>query len=95
MSELLAAEGRLICLEFPSAKDPKLPGPPWALPPPVYVKHLSHPGEDVEYDSQTGSVKDVPSKPKAANGLSRIAHWQPVRTHKIGEGTDWVSVWRH
>lgn len=28
-------------------------------------------------------------------GLKRVAHWQPERTHEIGKGTDWVSVWQH
>ena len=95
MSELLADDGSLVCLEFPTTKDPKLPGPPWALPPAVYMEHLSHPGEVVEYDTATGVMREDPDRPKPSNALSRIAHWQPARTHEIGKAADWISIWRH
>lgn len=26
--------------------------------------------------------------------FERVLHYQPERTHKVGEGTDWISVWR-
>ncbi|KAA6414026.1 MAG: thiol methyltransferase [Lasallia pustulata] len=80
MSQLLAPApaANLICLEFPTYKDPSLGGPPFGLSPAVYVEHLSHPGEELP-----------------PGGLERVAHWQPERTHEIGKGTDWVSVWRH
>ena len=95
MSQLLAFEGRLICVEFPSKKDPKLGGPPFALPAPVYVEHLSHPGKAIPYDEETGYIKEGVSGPNSAAGLKRIAHWEPARTHEIGKGQDWVSVWQH
>jgi len=36
----------------------------------------------------------------SGNGLKRIAHFQPKRTHEIGYSqdgkvTDWISVWTH
>lgn len=94
MSQLLAFEGNLICIEFPSKKDPKIGGPPYALPAPVYVEHLAHPGKELPYDEGTGHIIGV-SGPNSAAALNRVAHWQPARTHEIGKGQDWVSVWRH
>lgn len=95
MSQLLRESGRLICVEFPSNKDPKLGGPPYALPAPVYVEHLSHPGEDVPYDEKTGHVILGGIKADSVRALKRIAHFEPARTHEIGKGQDRVSVWRH
>ena len=95
MSQLLAEDGRLICLEFPSAKDPKLNGPPWALPPAVYEQHLSKPGEKLPYDAESGSIIEDSPRRRNDNGLTRVAHWQPIRTHDIGKDTDWISIWRH
>ena len=95
MSRLLADGGHLICVEFPSNKDPKIGGPPYALPPPVYVEHLGHPGEELPYSSETGHVVEGSSRVKNAAALKRIAHWQPTRTHEIGKGQDWVSIWQH
>ena len=94
MSRLLAAEGRLICIEFPSAKDPKIGGPPYALPSTVYVHHLGHPGKEVRYDEDGHIQQDIEGRTDPA-GLTRVAHWQPERTHEIGKGQDWVSIWRH
>lgn len=94
MSRILAEDGALICLEFPSKKDPKLAGPPWALPPEVYLAHLSHPGEDISY-GEDGYVKDVSDQSRSPGALERFAHFQPTRTHEIGQGQDWISVWRH
>jgi hypothetical protein len=94
MVELLAPSGHLICVEFPTYKDPKSGGPPWALPPEVYVAHLAHPGEEIPYD-EAGKVVFGESKAGAKGGLVRVAHWEPERTHEVGKGTDWVSIWRH
>ncbi|KAF2841884.1 S-adenosyl-L-methionine-dependent methyltransferase [Patellaria atrata CBS 101060] len=92
MSDLLAANGILICLEFPTYKPPSTGGPPWALPPTVYLQHLSRPGEKIEYDEEGYVVESDKTNQMA---LKRIAHWQPERTHDVGKGTDWVSVWKH
>lgn len=93
MRSLLSPNGHLICVEFPTYKDPASGGPPWALPPDVYVAHLGHPGEDIPYD-ESGKVKIDESKPVSSGGFTRAAHWQPERTHEVGKGTDWVSIWR-
>ncbi|CAD6567119.1 MAG: hypothetical protein ASARMPRED_000506 [Alectoria sarmentosa] len=94
MAQLLAFKGNLICVEFPSAKDPLIGGPPFALPPQVYTEHLAHPGKELPYDEK-GHVKGGVSGPRSPVALTRVAHWQPERTHEIGKGQDWVSIWRY
>lgn len=92
-SSLLSSSGRLICLEFPTYKPPSTGGPPWALRPETYLAHLNQPGKDVEYDEEGFAVWKEGQVP-GDGALERIAHWKPERTHKIGEGTDNVSVWK-
>ena len=94
MKQLLGEGGLLICIEFPTYKAPSTGGPPYGLPPQVYFEHLSHPGKDIPYDAQ-GYVKIGAIEGEDPDALERIAHYQPERTHEIGKGTDWVSVWRH
>ena len=94
MSQLLSANGRLICVEFPTYKDPSTGGPPWGVNPSVYMGHLSKPGEKVEYDNDGYVVKED-STTHNDKALFRVAHWQPQRTHEVGKGTDWVSLWAH
>jgi hypothetical protein len=97
-NELLAPEGRIVCVEFPTYKPPSTGGPPWALPPKIYAAHLPRPGQELPYSADNGELLEAElDKPI---GVVRIAHFQPSRTHKIGysaEGkvTDWVSVWAH
>jgi hypothetical protein len=99
MTELLAPQGRLVCVEFPTYKPPSTGGPPWALPPKVYLSHLSRPGEELPYDEDQGLLESKLGEP-SKTGLKRVAHFQPKRTHSIGyneqgEVTDWVSIWAH
>lgn len=99
MVELLAPEGRLVCLEFPTYKPPSTGGPPWALPPKIYAAHLPHPGEELPY-AEDGSLDESKIGEPAKNGLKRIEHFQPKRTHDVGydaqgKVTDWISVWAH
>lgn len=95
-SQLLAPApyGNLLCLEFPTYKDPLTKGPPFGLTPETYVEHLTHPGETLSYNEKGHVENSVPGK-VSSMALVRIAHWQPERTHEIGKGTDWISVWRH
>ncbi|KAK2806779.1 hypothetical protein FQN50_005641 [Emmonsiellopsis sp. PD_5] len=100
MSQLLAPSphGNLICLEFPTEKDPVNQGPPFASPPAAYMEHLSHPGEDIPYN-ENGHIKRDPLREVSPNGLERVAHWQPQRTHDVGKDEDgrvqdWVAIWR-
>lgn len=98
LSNLLNSTGVLICVEFPTYKPPSTGGPPWALPPEVYEAHLTRPGEEVRNDSEgyvsKEYLEEIRGKPND-KGLVRVAHWLPERTHEIGKGTDWVSVWKH
>ena len=82
----------LICIEFPTYKDPSTGGPPYALPSDVYLAHLSRPGREVPYDGSGYVVQTTVEETPAA--FERIAHWQPERTHEIGKGTDWISIWQ-
>ncbi|PLN75944.1 putative thiol methyltransferase [Aspergillus taichungensis] len=71
----------LICLEFPTNKPPASGGPPFGVPPEVYTSVLEPPAEG----AQSGESRRY---------FRRIAHWQPERTHEMGKGHDWVSVWK-
>ncbi|KAF2093759.1 S-adenosyl-L-methionine-dependent methyltransferase [Rhizodiscina lignyota] len=95
MSELLSPEdGHLICLEYPTTKAPSTGGPPWCLPPLVYEELLARPGEEISYNEEGWVTKSSSLKP-SSDALIKIAHWQPERTHPAGQGTDWMSIWRH
>ena len=94
MSELLAQTGTLICLEFPTYKDPKTGGPPWGLTPETYEMLLPYPGEEPEYDDK-GYVVKREGRAENPRGLRRVAHWKAERTHPIGQGNDCVSLWQH
>ncbi|RYP79452.1 hypothetical protein DL769_002961 [Monosporascus sp. CRB-8-3] len=102
MRDLLAPEsrgGRLVCLEFPS-RDPAEtgPGPAWSLPPHVYVAHLSQPGAAVPTD-ENGAVPGDYVPQQKSDGLERLVHLKPRRTHpagaKGGDVQDRISVWKH
>lgn len=97
MTQLLAKDGALVCLEFPTHRPPKSGGPPWALPSSVYVALFKRPGEDVQYDEDCNVVED--DKPESDKALTRVAYWKPERTHQVGiingDVKDRVSVWKH
>lgn len=98
-TELLSPEGRLVCLEFPTYKSPSAGGPPWALPPKVYMAHLPRPGEEIQY-GEDGELLDTRLGKPSVNGLERLEHFQPEKTHEIGydsdgKMTDWIGVWAH
>jgi hypothetical protein len=98
-AQLLSPAGVFICVEWPSEKDPKGGGPPWPLPPQVYLNHLTRPGKDLEY-GRDGNFLEDKLGPQSKDGLQRIAHFHPKKTHGAGKSdegriTDWVSVWKH
>ncbi|KAK3071675.1 hypothetical protein LTR53_008215 [Teratosphaeriaceae sp. CCFEE 6253] len=94
MSELLAAEGHLICLEFPLGKDPKTGGPPHGVTAQLYEQLLDHPGREVKYNAK-GYVVEDRSLDKSEGALVRVDRWLAKRTHEAGMGKDHVSIWRH
>ncbi|KAI1925511.1 hypothetical protein LOZ65_002816 [Ophidiomyces ophidiicola] len=90
--------GNLLCLEFPTNKEPSSSGPPFASTSAMYMEHLSHPGEEVPYNTD-GHVKVDPAKQPSEKSFERVAHWHPEKTHKMlmgedGKHYDWVSIWR-
>jgi hypothetical protein len=97
MSQLLAPDGILICLEFPTHKPASSGGPPWSLPPTVHQELLKRPGEDISYDDAGVVVRT--EREESDTALVRVAHWTPKRTHDVavikGVVRDCVSVWRH
>ncbi|KYG41912.1 hypothetical protein M433DRAFT_7579 [Acidomyces richmondensis BFW] len=95
MSQLLSPTGHLICLEFPLAKPPKDPGPPFGLSAELYKELLSRPGDPIEYDAD-GHVRISSNKSGSIEGsLVQIARWKAQRTYKVGDQVDHVSVWQH
>lgn len=99
MVELLSPTGVLICGEWPSEKDLGAGGPPWPLPPQVYLNHLSRPGQELAY-GEDGRFLEDKLGPVSKDGLKRIEHIRPKRTHPAGmteDGRihDWISVWKH
>lgn len=97
MTELLAPEGILICLEFPTHKPPKSGGPPWALPSMVYDALFRRPGDEIDYN-EDGTVA-VETRPENDKALYLVTRWKPDRTHAVGiiqgDVKDRVSVWMH
>lgn len=98
MTELLAPNGRLVCLEFPSTKPSSEPGPPWAAPPHAYVAYLGRPGQEPATDEHGGVLEDKVGEPEKG-GLRRLLHTKPQRSHpagvKDGKMVDCISVWAH
>jgi hypothetical protein len=97
MKDLLAPDGMLICLEFPTHKPLASGGPPWALSPATYTELFKQPGQDIMYDAAGKAVQT--DRPNGPGALTRVAHYTPQRTHPVGvvQGVvrDFVSVWRH
>ncbi|KAH9906693.1 Thiopurine S-methyltransferase family protein [Xylariomycetidae sp. FL2044] len=98
-ASLLADDGRLVCLEFPSEKHASEPGPPWPSPPHAYEAYLSAPGQEVAQDEDGGVLKRDGGYARNAEGLKRLVHLKPERTHaaavKDGRVQDCISVWSH
>nr|POE56348.1 putative thiol methyltransferase 2 [Quercus suber] len=94
MSQLLAPEGRLVCLEWPLHKNVQAGGPPHGLESVVYERLFEKPGAEVRYDAATGKVEKGDGE-MAEDALIRMEHWRAQRTHKEGKGVECVSIWRH
>ena len=54
--------------------------------------HLRYPGVEIEYDEEGNAVG--PAGGGGEGGLRRVGHWKAERTHEMGKGKDWVSVWK-
>ncbi|KAJ5597424.1 TPMT family [Penicillium hordei] len=85
-------ESVIVCVEFPTQKKLSLGGPPYASPSSVYLAHLSHPGQEIRYDVEGAPLTEL--ELENANGFQRVGHWKAEKSHPMGKGMDWVSVWR-
>lgn len=92
MARVLKPNGLLICLEFPTYKDPQLPGPPWGLKG-VHWNLLALGGTGII----TGEVGDD-GKEKGVDGSEagnfwRVLYVKPERSYEVAKGTDMLSVY--
>lgn len=107
MSELLAPDGFLVCLEWPLQKSPKEGGPPHGLSAELYEELLRKPGQEVEYDDDNEGYVVVSSAGdsttsgggggdggRAKNALVRLERYRPSRTHEAGKDSDYISIWK-
>lgn len=107
MSELLAPDGFLVCLEWPLQKSPKEGGPPHGLSAELYEELLRKPGQEVEYDDDDDgegyvvvSAGDSTTSGggggdgRARNALVRLERYRPSRTHEAGKDSDYISIWK-
>lgn len=108
MSELLAPDGFLVCLEWPLQKSPKEGGPPHGLSAELYEELLRKPGQEVEYDDDDHdgegyvvvSAGDSTTSGgggddgRAKNALVRLERYRPSRTHEAGKDSDYISIWK-
>ncbi|KAL0259756.1 hypothetical protein SLS55_005496 [Diplodia seriata] len=100
MSQLLSHDphAALVCIEFPTYKEPNTGGPPFGCQPRTYEQHLSRPGEELKYGEDGHVVEEHGEDgvvPRNKHGLVRLVHFHPEQSHEIGKGTDFVSIWRH
>lgn len=99
MSQLLSRNpgAALICLEYPLYKPPLAGGPPFGLSSEMYEQHLSRPGKVLDYDTEGHVLAEIDGAGNPIrddNGLVRVMHYVPARTHAVGKEKDWISVWK-
>jgi len=63
------------------------------------MAHLPRPGKELPY-AEDGDLLELEIGEATKDGLQRIDHFQPERTHEMGYAengtiTDWISVWSH
>jgi hypothetical protein len=63
------------------------------------MAHQPRPGKELPYAEDGELIESEIGEP-SKNGLHRLVHFQPKRTHEIGYSadgkvTDWISVWAH
>jgi hypothetical protein len=68
------------------------------LPPNIYTAHLPRPGQKLAYGKDDVLLEEKLG-PEAKDGLQKVAHFRPKKTHNAGitDGsvTDYVGVWKH
>lgn len=93
-SQLLAKQGRLLCLEWPLHKPPKEGGPPHGLSKQLYIELFRDPGQEIAYDVDGHAVPNEVGK-RSSDALVQIARFRPERTHEAGKDSDFVSIYAH
>lgn len=76
-----------MCLEFPSRNSPSEPGPPWAMPPDVYVEFLG--------DGGAALKRLVHGKPTTSHAAGMREEDDDGRGGKRTVVVDCISVWSH
>lgn len=94
MSQLLAPNGRLICVEYPLGKPPKSGGPPHGLERKLYDQLFARPGEDVKYNDSGNVVEDT-SGAKSDAALVKVDEWVPTKYFDTMQEKIGVSIWGH
>ncbi|KAI1135623.1 S-adenosyl-L-methionine-dependent methyltransferase [Hypoxylon sp. FL0543] len=87
MSDLLAQNGVLACLEFPLYKELTAPGPPWGLKG-VHWDILAEGGDGIIDEKSPCATGELQGR------FGRIAYFKPQRSYENGKGTDMSSVWK-
>ncbi|OTA32928.1 hypothetical protein BTJ68_05676 [Hortaea werneckii EXF-2000] len=96
---------------FPLKKPPSSGGPPHGLTRELYEQLLNRPGKGVEYTSASaggaaggdgggegeggGYVIEDRTTEMPRDALVKVERWKAERTHAVGMGMDFVSVWKH
>ncbi|QRD81434.1 hypothetical protein F9C07_2054151 [Aspergillus flavus] len=87
MSEVVAPDGVLVCLEFPMYKDPTQPGPPWGLNG-VHWDLLARGGDGIKNIGEEAEVEEVDQLP---GRFRRLQYHKPARSYDAGRGADMLN----
>ncbi|KAK6837537.1 hypothetical protein RU639_001422 [Aspergillus parasiticus] len=87
MSQVVAPDGVLVCLEFPMYKDPTQPGPPWGLNG-VHWDLLARGGDGIKNIGEEAEVDQVDQLP---GRFRRLQYHKPARSYDAGRGADMLS----
>ena len=89
MSQVVASDGVLVCLEFPMYKDPTQPGPPWGLNG-VHWDLLARGGDGFQ---NIGKVAEVDQVDQLPGRFRRLQYRRPARSYEAGRGADMLSIY--
>ncbi|KAB8212057.1 hypothetical protein BDV34DRAFT_208535 [Aspergillus parasiticus] len=87
MSQVVAPDGVLVCLEFPMYKDPTQPGPPWGLNG-VHWDLLARGGDGIKNIGEEAEVDQVDQLP---GRFRRLQYHKPARSYDAGRGADMLN----
>ncbi|KAE8359570.1 hypothetical protein BDV27DRAFT_149480 [Aspergillus caelatus] len=87
ISQVVAPDGILVCLEFPMYKDPTQPGPPWGLNG-VHWDLLARGGDGIKNIGEEAEVDQVQQLP---GQFRRLQYRKPARSYEAGRGADMLN----